>query len=243
MHTGWPFLVYHVAFKAGSELLDAPGANHTSTMAVDSFAVTLENYGADLAAFRAFDEDASELLPYATLLAAHNTPDPVLAALAGVYEWQNTPLVFLVDGDMLEGDEQLDGIRRRLAMRGDAPYLGVVRLGQLTFYRISLDKESAASARIKLDISARDERATFPYLANQRPGAAAQPRQWITNVVLRLLDASIEKLVLVSTLAGLMPSLWLDEPCSPVFSQIVSFSPNRSFRAATAKSARSLTTQ
>lgn len=161
---------------------------------MDSFPQTLEEYGADLTAFRSFDNDAPDLLPYATLLAARNAPDPILAALTGVYEWQNSPLVFLVDGDRLEGDHHLDGLRRRLAMRGDAPYLGVVRPGQLTLYRVSLDKDPAAKARIPLDIPARDGRATFPYLGNQRPGVAAQPRQWITSVVLRLLDASIDEL-------------------------------------------------
>jgi hypothetical protein len=161
---------------------------------VDFLPRTLEAYGADLAAFRSFDGEGPELLPYATLLAARNAPDPVLAALAGVYEWQNTPLVFLVDGDRLAGDQHLDGIRRRLAMRGDAPYVGVVRPGQLTLYRVSLDKDPAAKARIPLGILAHDERVTFPYLGNHRPGAATQPRQWIASVVLRLLDASIEEL-------------------------------------------------
>lgn len=161
---------------------------------MDSFPQTLEKYGADLAAFRSFDGDAPDLLPYATLLAARNAHDPVLAALVGVYEWQNTPLVFLVDGDSLPNDQHLDGIRRRLAMRGDAPYIGVVRPGQLTLYRISLDKHPANRARIWLDIPDGEERATFPYLSNERPGVATQPRQWISNVILKLLDLSIEEL-------------------------------------------------
>jgi hypothetical protein len=161
---------------------------------VASFPQTLEQYGADLAAFRSFDDDAPELLPYATLLAARNAHHPVLAGLTGVYEWQNEPLVFLVDGDKIADDRHLDGIRRLLAMRGDAPYLGVVRLGRLTLYRVSLDKDRAEGARIPLDIPAGDERATLPRLGNERPGVAAQPRQWISNVILKLLDGSIQQL-------------------------------------------------
>ena len=171
-----------------------PVVDHFPSITVDFLPQTLEAYGADLAAFRSFDGEGPDLLPYATLIAARNAPDPVLAALAGVYEWQSTPLVFLVDGDRLADDQHLDGIRRRLAMRGDAPYVGAVRPGQLTIYRVSLDKDPAAKARIPLDILAHDERATFPYLGNQRPGVATQPRQWITSVVLRLLDASIDEL-------------------------------------------------
>jgi hypothetical protein len=160
---------------------------------VESFGQTLEKYGADLPAVRYFDTDAPDLLPYATLL-ARKANDSVLAALAGVYEWQNSPLVFLVEGDKLVGDQALDRIRRRVAMRGDAPYLGVVRPGQLTLYRVSLDKDPADRTRIHLDIPAGDERATFPHLSNHRPGVAPHPRQWISKVVLTLLSASIEEL-------------------------------------------------
>ena len=161
---------------------------------MQSFGQTLEEYGADLEAVRSFDDDSPDLLAYATLLAARKVHDPVLAALTGVYEWQNSPLVFLVDGDNLAGDQDLDRIRRRVAMRGDAPYLGVVRPGRLTLYRVSLDKDPAAKTRISLGIPEGEKRATFPHLGNQRPGVAARPQQWISNVVLNLLSASIEQL-------------------------------------------------
>ena len=163
---------------------------------MESFGQTLEKYGADPAAVRSFDTDAldvlPDLLPYATLLAARKVHDSVLAALTGVYEWQNSPLVFLVEGDKLAGDPELDRIRRLVAMRGDAPYLGVVRPGQLTLYRVSLDKDPADKTRISLP--AGQERATFPHLSNLRPGVASHPQQWISNVVLTLLRSSIEDL-------------------------------------------------
>ena len=159
---------------------------------MESFGQTLEKYGADRAAIRFFDAHTPDLLPYATLLAARKVNDSVLTALTGVYEWQNSPLVFLVEGDKLTANQELDHIRRLLAMRGDAPYLGVVRPGQLTLYRVSLDKDPPDRTRIPLP--AGEERATFPHLGNLRPGIASRPRQWISNVVLTLLTSSIEDL-------------------------------------------------
>ncbi len=159
---------------------------------MESFRQTLEKYGADLTAIRSFDTDDLDLLPYATLLAARKVNGSVLAALTAVYEWQNSPLVFLVEGDKLAGDQELDRIRRLVAMRGDAPYLGVVRPGQLTLYRVSLDSDPTDKTRIPLP--AGEERATFPHLGNLRPGIALRPQQWISNVVLTLLTSSIEDL-------------------------------------------------
>lgn len=160
---------------------------------METFGQTLEKFGADRDSVRSFDTDIPEILPYATLL-TRKANDPVLAALTGVYEWQNTPLVFLVDGDKLTGDQGLDHIRRLIAMRGDAPYLGVVRPGRLTVYRVSLDRDPVDTTRIPLNIPAGEERATFPYLSNHRPGVALLPRQWISKVVLMLLSASIDEL-------------------------------------------------
>lgn len=155
---------------------------------------TIERYGADLAAFRSFDDDGPDLLPYATLVAARKTNDPALAALAGVYEWQSNPLVFLADGDSLIDDENFGQLRRRLAMRGDAPYLGIVRPGQLTIHRVSLDNDAREQTVVPIEFTQRSERSVFPLLGNQRPRAATNSRQWITNVILRLLAESIGKL-------------------------------------------------
>ena len=125
---------------------------------METFGQTLEKYGANLDAIRSFDADSPDLLPYATLLAARKAAGSGLASLTGVYEWQNTPLVFLVEGDRLEDGQALNRIRRLLAMRGDAPYLGVVRPGQLTIYRVSLDQDPADKARINLPIAFGQER-------------------------------------------------------------------------------------
>jgi len=152
----------------------------------------LDQHGADPGAFRPFDDDGPDLLPYATLMAARKSNDQELAALAGAYEWQSSPLVFIVEEDRLNSDEGLSRIRRRLAMRGDAPYLGVVRPGQLTIHRISLDADTRDQTRISFPPGS--ERSVLPLLGNERPKAATNSKKWITNVILRLLEKSIGEL-------------------------------------------------
>jgi hypothetical protein len=160
---------------------------------VENLDQILERHGADPEAFRPFDDDGPDLLPYATLLAARReATDPALSALLGIYEWQSSPLVFLMDGDHLPRAEDLSRLRRHLAMRGDAPYLGLLRAGQLVIYRISLDADAPEKSRIPLPLGS--ERSLFAVLGNQRPGVTSNPRQWITNVVLRLLAESIREL-------------------------------------------------
>lgn len=154
---------------------------------------TLEKYGADIeGGLRTFTEASPELLPYATLLAARDLDHSDLKALWGVYEWQSTPLVFLVNGDELQGDEHFRRIRRRVALRGDAPYLGVVRPGQLTFHRISLDKDGPKASLLK-DLPDEDLRIIFPYLANVRPNTASHGK-WISSIVLKLLREALREL-------------------------------------------------
>lgn len=159
---------------------------------MNAFDQTLIQHGADLASLLRFDEDDADLLPYATLVSARQAGDGDLTALHGVYEWQGAPLVFLVDGDALRDEPHLQAIRRRMAMRGDAPYLGVVKTGQLTIYRVALDAEAPQHYRI--NIPAASPRATFAQLGNQRPGLATK-HLWISDVVLKLLGQSITALI------------------------------------------------
>jgi hypothetical protein len=85
---------------------------------VEPFYQTLDQYGADLATVRSFELDGPDLLPYATLVAARAADDPVLAALRAVYEWQNEPLAFLVDGERLASEQDVRvsrcGVMRRI---------------------------------------------------------------------------------------------------------------------------------
>src|SRR6056297_3511307 len=103
--------------------------------AVSDLAALVADYGGDPAGLRLFDTDAPDLLPYATLLTARRSGNTALNGVGAVYEWQGAPLIFLMDGDALEDDDHLHKIRRLLAMRGDAPYLGVIGPGRLEVYR------------------------------------------------------------------------------------------------------------
>ncbi|HBT83072.1 MAG: hypothetical protein A2091_05850 [Desulfuromonadales bacterium GWD2_61_12] len=155
---------------------------------------TLEKYGADIeVGLREFEEPNPELLSYATLIAARNLGDSDLKALWGVYEWQSTPLVFLVNGDEIQDDDHFRRIRRRVALRGDAPYLGIVRPGQLTIHAVSLDKQGREASQLT-NLQQEDKRVLFPYLANSRPGLASQRNKWISSIVLKLLRDAIETL-------------------------------------------------
>ena len=94
-------------------------------------AASLTEFGADPAALHLLDTDGPELLPYATLVAARRSGDSTLDAVSAVYEWQGVPLMFLADADSLRDDGEVHRLRRLLAMRGDAPYLGVLAPGRL----------------------------------------------------------------------------------------------------------------
>ena len=154
---------------------------------------SLAEFGADPSTLRLLDDECPELLPYATLMTARRNRHAPLGIVEAVYEWQGTPLVFLIDADSLEDDGQLQRIRRLLAMRGDAPYLGVVAPGSLNVYRIALDRKSSQQARWADGDGARST--VFARLGNERPQAAIASRSWITNVVLRLLSGSTTRLI------------------------------------------------
>lgn len=162
----------------------------------------LYKHGADLAGLISFDgEDAPDLLPYATLTAARRASgdgrNGDLRAVIGVYEWQKAPLAVLVDGEALNGDEErLQRIRRIVAMRGDAPYIAVLRPGGLTVHFVALDGMSWRDSDLVGVIGAENQGVgTFPALANRRPKAATNSKAWVTEVVLDLLSGSIDALI------------------------------------------------
>ncbi|MBR0860205.1 N-6 DNA methylase [Bradyrhizobium liaoningense] len=160
-----------------------------------NFAIELKRFGADETALRLLDVDGPHLLPYATLLTARHNGDEDLQAVGAVYEWQGTPLIFLAAANQLGQHEgRLQRIRRLLAMRGDAPYLGVIGAGRLDVYYIGLDDCRPAQARIAVGVAEGQEIATLAHLANVRPGLPAGQRQWISEVVLKLLSNSIDTL-------------------------------------------------
>ena len=156
---------------------------------------SLAEFGADPSALRLLDNEGPELLPYATLLTARRDRNAALGVVDAVYEWQGAPLVFLVDADSVKNNDQLQLIRRLLAMRGDAPYLGVVAPGSLRIYRIALDRKSLRRARIGSEDWGGARSTVFARLGNVRPEAAITKRGWISNVVLNLLSGSTTTLI------------------------------------------------
>lgn len=158
-------------------------------------AASLKEFGADTSALRLFDNDGPELLPYATLINARRNGNATLGVLGAVYEWQGAPPIFLVDADSISDDSQLQRIRRLLAMRGDAPYLGVAARGRLDVYRIALDRKSLRQARVEMARGKDSRIATLAQLGNVRPQATINQRDWISHVVLNLLNGSITRLI------------------------------------------------
>ena len=162
----------------------------------------LTELGADRGNLHLLDQPAPELLTYSTILMARGH-DEDLRLVEGVYEWQEAPLVFLVDGDKLNGDfERLTRVRRILAMRGDAPYLGVVYPGKLDVYRIALDRYSLAKVRVDTGVADDERWLTFARLGNLRPAAEINDRTWITGIILKLLDQAISSLKTDGGLSG-----------------------------------------
>ena len=155
----------------------------------------LAEFGAEPTALRLLDDESPELLPYATLMTARRNGDAGLGRVEAVYEWQDAPLVFLVDADSVASDKELQRTRRLLAMRGDAPYLGVVAPGSLRVYRIALDRKSLRQARVGWGDDAGARKAVFARLANGRPQAGIHNRTWISDIVLRLLNGSMTRLI------------------------------------------------
>lgn len=156
---------------------------------------SIADFGADPAAVHLFDRDGPDLLPYATLVTARRGGHLLLSVVSGVYEWQGAPLIFLVNADSLSDENQLHRIRRLLAMRGDAPYLGIVAPGQLQVYRLALDSKSPSEARVEWGVGGDARETAFARLGNLRPQAAIPLRDWVSNVVLNLLTGSIGKLI------------------------------------------------
>lgn len=162
-------------------------------------AKTIAEFGGDPSAVRSLDEPVPDLLAYATLLGPNRKADDHISLIRGVYEWQGSPLMFLVNSDDLQGKpDHLLAIRRLLAMRGDAPYLGVVAPGHLDVYRIALDDQRAPSQIRVLSDDDPSSHLVLPYLANNRPDAALSNQRWISDVVLRLLTEAIDTLILIA---------------------------------------------
>jgi hypothetical protein len=154
----------------------------------------LKDFGADKQALHSLNAESPELLPYATIVNARRNGS-ILGVVGAVYEWQGAPLAFLVDASQINGDADIHRLRRLLAMRGDAPYLGVVSAGRFDAYALALDHKTPAEAYVDIDRETQSVQDLFPHLANRRPQAARTKQGWISNVVLNLLTEAIDRLI------------------------------------------------
>ena len=162
------------------------------------FTEIIRDFGGNPTELKLLDESGPELLPYVTLIGAARKTDDHVSMIRAVYEWQGYPLVFLVDSDDLEDrPERLSCIRRLLAMRGDAPYLGVAAPGRLTIYPIALDDQKTPSEIQLVNNEDQSDHVLLSRLANERPRAKASGKkpQWISDVIFKLLTTSIKSLV------------------------------------------------
>ncbi|WP_240231587.1 HsdM family class I SAM-dependent methyltransferase [Devosia lacusdianchii] len=159
---------------------------------VAAFEETLLSHGGDPGAVLYFDGSGPDALPYITLVSARSEADSELSAVVGVYEWNHRPLMFLADGEALDKDG-IQRVRRILAMRGDAQYLGLFSRGRLSIFPISLDEREAGQLALEVG-NASDRLITIPHLINERPGVASS-RGWISDVILRLLIGSLDVLI------------------------------------------------
>ncbi|MXP44860.1 N-6 DNA methylase [Altererythrobacter sediminis] len=155
----------------------------------------MARYGGDVASLHLLDADTPDLLPYATLVNARRRGSDTLGVVGAIYEWQEAPLIFLVEADLVASDEQLQSLRRLLAMRGDAPYLGVVAPGRLDVYLIALDNKRPSQVRVREGLDTIADIDLLPRLANVRPKAARTRQNWISDVVLKLLTQAIKDLI------------------------------------------------
>jgi hypothetical protein len=172
----------------------------------------LNRYGAEKDQLIMLDEDEPRLLPYGTLVAARNADNGSvnLSSVVAVYEWQDEPLMFIVEGG--QSEDALRRVRRLLAMRGDAPYMGVVDGGTLRVIELGLDKKPLEKADVNVAVGG-EQWATIGKLAVERlvaesdedrkprrngKSVAPQSRRArggsVSKVILSLLNSSIKVL-------------------------------------------------
>ena len=142
-------------------------------------------------------------LGYSTIVSKKEEGNMYLGLVDSVYEWQSTPLMYMVDGSSSRPQStDLNQLRRILALRGDSKYLGVAHPNKLDVYKIALDKKPLQETQVKFDKSAEGEKALFANLANFHQSSHISQTNWISQVILNLLTSSITKLVNLSELSN-----------------------------------------
>ena len=134
-------------------------------------------------------------LKYSTIVSAKQGGHQPLDLVRAVYEWQHNPIMYMVEGGKSVTNEKLKNLRRILAMRGDTPYLGVAYTDQLKIYNLGLDDEPLKHARVQLTGGKENKAATIAELSNCRPDSTVNDEKWISNVILNLLNDTIDRLI------------------------------------------------
>ncbi len=132
-------------------------------------------------------------IEYATILSAKKSGSRVFDSVLAIYEWQFSPLMYLIDGRNGQTISKLTKLRRCLAMRGDCPYMGVIKNGKMNVYSVALDNKNLVQTQIHYDSIKGQEVALFAYLANIRPHASNQSH-YIASIITNLLTQSVERL-------------------------------------------------
>ena len=141
-------------------------------------------------------------LKYSTIVRAKKDGHQPLDIVSAVYEWQHQPIMYMVEGGNVANNGNLNKLRRILAMRGDTPYLGVVNTKQLKVYNLGLDDEPLQRTRVNLKNSKESNGAIFAELCNCRPDASVNDEKWISNVILNLLNDTIDRLIQIEDFAN-----------------------------------------
>ena len=109
-----------------------------------------------------------------------------------VVEAEHEPLAYVVDATRRTTEPELPTLRRKLALRGDAPYLVVVAPGRLTLYDVALDKRAPRSRDV---LSEQEERArTVFYRLHVSPSADSAHRRFVHEVLFELLSDAVDGL-------------------------------------------------
>ena len=162
---------------------------------MEQIASCVEKFGGEPKNLVGLGKSTPRNLKYSTILTAKKRGYKQLDLVRAVYEWQYQPMMYMVEGSQVATVDDIKILRRILAMRGDTPYLGVAGSSQLEVYSLGLDNKSLREARVQLRSSNKSQLAIIAELGNCRPDAIVNNKQWISKVILNLLNGTINRII------------------------------------------------
>lgn len=146
------------------------------------------------------DALSAESLPYAAILKARRAAT-FLRHVRSVVTWQGEPLAYIADAAGI-ADEEASSLRLALALRGDAPYLGLLDGGRLTVLRLGWDDKSITDATLTTFDDTAPDKALWAYSAlsagwedSAATKKAQADRVEITQHIRGLLEGALEVLI------------------------------------------------